>query len=74
MEAFMRAHHVISVVAVLVIVFGAKQYFFPPTEAEANLPAVPSASVKVLQMHRDMDTKSLPVQKMRDMTFAFDSE
>jgi hypothetical protein len=37
MEAFMRAHHVIAVVAVLVIGFGAKQYFFPPMKAEADV-------------------------------------
>ena len=74
MEAFMRAHHVIAVVAVLVIGLGAKQFLFPPTQADADINAVPSASVNVLQMHRDIDTKSLPVQKMHDMTFAFDSE
>lgn len=74
MEAFMRPHHVIAVIAVILIGFGAKQYFFPPMEAEADIHAVPSASMNVLQMHRDIDTKSLPVQKMRDMTFVFDSE
>ena len=74
MEAFMRAHHIIAVVAVLVIGLGAKQFVFPPKQADANINAVSSASVDVLQMHRDMDTKSLPVQKMRDMTFVFDSE
>ena len=52
MEVFMRAHHVITVVAVLVIGLGAKQYLFPPTQADAGINAVPSASVNVLQMHR----------------------
>ena len=70
----MRAHHVIAVLAVLVIGLGAKQFVFPPKQADANINAVSSASVDVLQMHRDIDTKSLPVQKMRDMTFVFDSE
>ena len=74
MEAFMRAHHVIAVVAVLVIGLGAKQFVFPPKQADANINAVSSASMDVLQMHRDIDTKSLPVQKMRDMTFVSDSE
>ena len=74
MEAFMRAHHVITVVAVLVIGLGAKQFLFPPKQADANINAVPSASVNVLQMHRDIDTKSLPVQKMNDKTFIFTDE
>jgi hypothetical protein len=46
--------------------------------AEANIRAVssaiPSASVNVLQMHRDVDTKSLLVQKMNDRTFIFTDE
>jgi hypothetical protein len=74
MEAVMRARHVIAVVAVLVIGLGAKQFWFPPQQADAGTNAVRSASVNVLQMHRDIDTKSLPVQKMRDTTFVFDSE
>jgi hypothetical protein len=74
MEAFMRAHHAIAVVAVLVVGLGAKQFLFPPKQADANIIAVPSASVNVLQMHWDIDTKSLPVQKMHDMTFVFNSD
>jgi molybdenum-dependent DNA-binding transcriptional regulator ModE len=74
MEASMRAHHVIAVVAVLVIGLGAKQFLFPPTQADANINAVPSASVNVLQMHRDIDTKSISVQKMNDKTFIFTDE
>jgi hypothetical protein len=74
MEAFMRAHHVIAVVAVLVVGLGAKQFMFSPKQADANINAVSSASVDVLQMHRDIDTKSLPVQKMRDKTFIFTDE
>jgi hypothetical protein len=72
MEAFMRAHHVIAVVAVLVVGLGAKQFLFPPKQADADI--IPSASMNVLQMHSDIDVKNLPVQKMRDMTFVFDSE
>ena len=74
MEAFMRAQHVIAVVAVLVVGLGAKQFLFPPMQADAGVNAVPSASVNVLQMHRDIDTKSLPVQKMNDKAFIFTDE
>lgn len=33
MEAFVRTHHVIALVAALAIGIGAKQYFFPPIKA-----------------------------------------
>jgi hypothetical protein len=33
MEAFVRAHHVIALVAALAIGIGAKQYLFPPIKA-----------------------------------------
>jgi hypothetical protein len=33
MEAFVRAHHVIGLVAALAIGIGAKQYLFPPIKA-----------------------------------------
>ena len=72
MEAFMRAHHVIAVVAVLVVGFGAKQFFFPPVKAEAN--TGPSVSMNVLQMHRDIIMQNLPVQRVHDMTFVFDRD
>jgi molybdenum-dependent DNA-binding transcriptional regulator ModE len=72
MEAFMRAHHVIAVVAVLVIGLGAKSYLFPPKQAEADV--FPTATMNVLQLHRDIDTKSLPVQKMNDKTLIFTDE
>ena len=68
----MRAYHVITVVAVLVIGLVAKQFLFPPKQVNADINAVPSASVNVLHMHRDL--KSLPVQKMNDKTFIFTDE
>ena len=72
MEATMRLHHVIAVVAVLVIGLGAKQLFFPPMEAEADIHAVPSASMNVEQMQIDHPNRnSFPVQRMHDMTFVF---
>jgi hypothetical protein len=72
MEAFMRAHHVIAVVAVLLIGLGTKQFFFPATKADADIHAVSSASMNALQMQIDYpNTENLPVQKMHDMTFVF---
>jgi hypothetical protein len=56
----------------LIIGFGAKQFLFPPKKAEADIGAVPT--MNVLQMHSDIDTKTLPVQKMNDMSVVFDSE
>ena len=68
----MRAHHVIAVIAVLVIGVGVKQFFFPATQAEADIQAAGSARMNVLQMQTDYpNIKNLPVQKMHDMTFVF---
>ena len=72
MEAFMRAHHVIAVVAVLVIGFGAKLYLFPPKQAEADV--FSTATMNVLQLQTEVDMKQLPAQKMHDRTFVFDSD
>ena len=67
----MRAyHHVIAVAAVLVIGLGVKQYFYPPVIAHA----VPSGRANVLQMQSDANMKTLPTQKLHDMTFVFDSK
>jgi transposase-like protein len=71
MEAFMRAHHVIAVVAVLVIGLGAKQFWFPPKQADADIIPVANASMNVLQMHSEIDMKTLPQHKMNDKTFVF---
>ncbi len=68
----MRVHHVIAVVAVLIVGLGAKFYFFPPKQAEAGL--IPSVGMNVLQMHQDTNMQTLPVQKMNDMSVVFDSE
>jgi len=65
----MRKHHVIAVVAVLVIGLGVKQFFFPPKAAEADPHPV---TLNIRQMH--IDHPNLPTQKMHDMTFVFDSE
>lgn len=72
MEAFMRPHHVVAVVAVILIGFGAKLFFFPTPAAEANIHAVPSASMNVLQMHVDYpNIKNLPVQNVHDLSFVY---
>ena len=68
----MRAHHVIAVVAVLVIGLGAKQFLFPPKQANAVV--FPAASMNVLEMHSDINMKHFPVQKMNDKTFIFTDE
>jgi hypothetical protein len=73
MEAFMRAHHLIAVVTVLIVGLGAKQYLFPPKKAEADL-NVPTASMDNAKIQRDANAKDLPVQTIRDMTFVFDSK
>ncbi len=68
----MRLNHAIAVVAVLVIGLGIKQFLFPVMEAEADIHAVPSVSMKVLQMHFDHPKiNSLPVEKVHDMTFVY---
>jgi hypothetical protein len=68
----MRAHHAIVVVAIMMIGFGVKLFFFPAPVAEADTLAVPSASMDIRQMHVDHpNTKNLPVQKLHDMTFVF---
>jgi hypothetical protein len=66
----MRAHHVIAVAAVLVIGLGAKQYFFSPKIAHA----IPSGGINALRIQRDINTRTIPTQKLHDMTFVFDSE
>jgi hypothetical protein len=73
MEGFMRAHHVITVVAALVIGLGAKQYLFPPRQADAD--AFPIATMSILQMHIDHPNgNNLSQQKMNDKTFIFTDE
>jgi hypothetical protein len=65
----MRAHHGITVVAIILIGFGVKLFFFPTPAVEADTLA---ASMNVLQMHKDHpNIKNLPVQKTHDMTFVF---
>ena len=64
----LRAHHVIAVVAILLISFGVKMFFWSVPTADANIRANPSASMNVLQMHTDHPNRK-PPQQMNDMTF-----
>ncbi len=63
----MRAHHIIVVIAVLAMGLGAKQLFFPPMKAEAN---IPSANMNVLQMQIEHKNNLLQ-QEMNDLTFVY---
>ena len=65
----MRVHHVIAVIVVLIIGLGAKQYLFPPKQADADV--FPTATMNVLQMDAGVDIKKLPQQKMNDKAFIF---
>lgn len=64
----MRARHVIAVAFVLVCVV-VKLTFFAAPIAEADARSI--ESVDVFQMHQII--KSLPVQKIHDMSFVFPS-
>ena len=65
----MRKHHVIAVLAVLLIGVVAKQFFFPPRAAEAD---PHSATLDIRQMQLDRPKSS--GAEDADMTFVFDSE
>jgi transposase-like protein len=70
MEAFMRAHHIIVVFAVLIFGLGAKQFLFSFTPVEANLQAVPG--IATTQMHIDyQNIHKLPVQNVHDMSLVY---
>ena len=72
MEVYMRVHHVIAVCVILVIGVGAKEFLFPPKKAQADINA--NANIDIGQMHRGINMHNLPIQKMRDLTFVFDSD
>jgi hypothetical protein len=65
----MRKHHVLAVVAVLLIGVVAKQFFLQPKVADADTRA---GNMDIRQTH--IDHPNLRAQKMHDMTFVFDSE
>ena len=63
----MGIHHVLAVVAVVLVGVGVKILFTSPT-AEADSPSVKSASMDISQLHRG---QNLPVEKFRDMSLVF---
>ncbi|MGA6969130.1 MAG: hypothetical protein WBZ51_36590 [Xanthobacteraceae bacterium] len=65
----MRAYHAIGIVAVILVGFGLKLLFFSAPSAEADLRGVRSADMDIFQMHQN--NKTLPEQKIHDMTFVF---
>jgi Bacterial regulatory helix-turn-helix protein, lysR family len=74
-EPFMRAAHVIAVIAVVFVVgLGAKQLLFPLTKAEVGSSTTARPSMNVLEMHRQMNAKSLPALGMSDKAFIFTDE
>ena len=65
----MRAHHVIAVVAVILVGVGVKLIFFTAPTAEADSLSIKSVGVDVSQLHQNV--KNLPVQKFHDMSLVF---
>lgn len=66
----LRAHHVIAVVAILLVSFGVKMFFLSAPTAEAVIRPLPGASMNISQMHIDHPNRNnLPAQQMHDMTF-----
>jgi hypothetical protein len=63
----MRARHATAVVALVLVGFAVKLFFFaaPPAEAETR------QSLDISRMHIGKD---LPVQKLHDMSFVFSHE
>jgi hypothetical protein len=68
----MHARHVIAVISVLIIGLGAKQFVFPPKQADATI--FTAASMNLLQMQSDKDMRTLPQQKMNDKEVVFTDE
>jgi hypothetical protein len=65
----MRAHHLIAVVAVILVGLSAKLIFFTAPTAEADSLSIKGAGVDVSQLHQNV--KNLPVQKFHDMSLVF---
>ncbi len=65
----MRAHHVIAVVAVVLVVVGVKLIFFTPQPAEAVSLSIKSVGLNVSQLHQSV--RNLPVETFHDMSLVF---
>jgi hypothetical protein len=69
LEAYMRSHYAIAVVAVILVGFGLKLIFLSAPIAEADVGFVGSVRMDVSEMHQNI--KNLPADKFHDMTFVF---
>ena len=58
------AHYAIAIVAVILIEFGVKLFFFSAPTAEAGL----TSRMDIAKMH---ENANLPVQHVHDMTFVY---
>jgi hypothetical protein len=67
--AVMRAHHVIAVVAAILVGVGVKLIFFTVPTAEADSLSNKSVRVDISQLHQN--AKNLPAQKFHDMSLVF---
>jgi hypothetical protein len=67
--AVMRAHHVIAVVAVILVGIGVTLPFFAAPPAEADSLPIKGVSLDIPQMHQI--TTNVPVQKFHDMALVF---
>ena len=65
----MRAHHVIAVVAVILVGVGVNLFLFSGPVIAADAGSTRSVSMDVSEMHHKI--KNLPVEKFHDMTFVF---
>ena len=64
----MRTHQAIAIVAVILLGFSVKQYFFSTSSADASTNAYRMSTLDY------PDMKYLPLQQMHDMTFVFSDE
>ena len=65
----MRAHHVIAVVAVVLVGLGVKLIFFTPQAAEAVSLSIKTVGVNISQLHQSV--KNLQVETFHDMSLVF---
>ena len=63
----MRARYATSIIALVLVGFAVKLFFFPAPPAEAEM----RPSLDTSRMHVG---KELPVQKLHDMSFVFSRE
>ena len=64
----MRSHYGLTIIALVLIGFGVKLFFFPAPSAEANTKIGRNVGIDVSEMHKNLN---LSEQKLHDMTFVF---